>query len=255
MNNARELPFSRTIQHAFQVVFWLFRFSGRLKPDDLPDIIVSRKFGLVCAGIPLCGTRSLKNFFRLNESVDFGERMLRDTITNVLRSEGFRDPPLIFTAVRDPWSRVVSCYEKKIRGAYIKSSYKGVRGISILARHDGLRTSMTFDSFVDWLCSESGRDEIADRHWMSQYRFLSLSEMDLSSLTILRLHSLEKDLNALLGHVGLPYQPLQKVNSSATTVSGRLHVRTKDYYTEKTIAAVAMRYERDIDLFGFEYRG
>lgn len=255
MKSTRELRFSRTIHHTFQLAFWLLRFGVRFKSDDLPDIIVSRKFGLVCAAIPLCGTRALKDFFQLNDNVDFGERVLRDTISNVLRSEGFLDNPLIFTAVRDPWSRVVSCYEKKIRGAYIKSSYKGARGIAILARHEGLSTSMSFSSFVDWLCSENGRDEIADRHWMSQYRFLSLSEIDLSDLTILRLHAIEKDLDMLLGKVGLPYLPLRKINSSAATISGRMHVKTRDYYTEKTIKAVAMRYERDIELFGLGYRG
>lgn len=255
MKSTRELRFSRTIHHTFQLAFWLLRFGVRFKSDDLPDIIVSRKFGLMCAAIPLCGTRALKDFFQLNDNVDFGERVLRDTISNVLRSEGFLDNPLIFTAVRDPWSRVVSCYEKKIRGAYIKSSYKGARGIAILARHEGLSTSMSFSSFVDWLCSENGRDEIADRHWMSQHRFLSLPEIETSNLMILRLHSLEKDLNALLAKVALPYQRLKKVNSSATTVSGRLYEKTQDYYTKRTIEAVAMRYAKDIELFGFEYRG
>ena len=253
MNDTRELPFSRTLEHVFRFGYWTRRLGGPPQGDSLPDIIVSRKMGLICAAIPLCGTMALKRFFRSNSRVDFEAEQLRDTVPNVLRSKLGGETRLLFSVVRNPWSRVVSCYEKKIRGAYIKRSYLGYRGIAILAAHDGLSTTMSFDEFVEWLCDERGQDEVANRHWMSQYRFLSLSEVESKYDQIIRLESMEKDLNALLMRQGLPYQDITKMNSSATTASGRLYATTNQYYKPKTINAVGDRYARDIELFGYDF--
>jgi hypothetical protein len=253
MTHTRELPFASSLERAFRFGYWTLRLGGRPRPDSLPEIIVSRKLGFLCAAIPLCGTRALKNFFLSNPKIDFEAKLLRDTVPNVLRMKNSADKPLLFSVVRNPWSRVVSCYEKKIRGAYVKRSYSGYRGVTILAAHEGLYTTMSFEEFVEWLCDERGRDEVANRHWMSQYRFLSLSEIKSECYHILRLESMEEELNALLARVGLGHQAIKKMNSSATTASDRLYIETREYYTSKTINAVGDRYAKDIELFGYDY--
>jgi hypothetical protein len=253
MTHTGELPLASSVERVFRVGYWTLRLGGPPRPDSLPEIIVSRKMGLICAAIPLCGTRTLKQFFLRNPMMDFQAELLRDTVPNVLRSRRGSDGWLLFSVVRNPWSRVVTCYDKMIRGAYIKRSYWGYRGIAVLAGHDGLSTTMSFDEFVDWLCSDRGQDSVANRHWMSQHRFLSLSPAGVNYTHILRLESLERDLNSLLGPLGLPCQTVTKTNSSATTAAGRLYPTVKEYYTSRTANAIGNRYARDIELFGYDF--
>jgi hypothetical protein len=252
MRHTHELPFSRTVEFVFRLGYRALRLGGPPRPDSFPEIIVSRKTGLVCAAIPLCATRTLKGFFLRNPNVDFAAELLRDTVPNVLRSERWRGTPLLFSVVRNPWSRAVTCYDKMIRGANIKRTFIGYRGIAVIAGHDGLSTKMSFDEFVDWLCGERGRDAVANRHWMSQYRFLSLPEMGSQYTKILRLESLERDLNEILSGLGLSYQAVEKTNSSATTAAGRLYATTREYYTPRTINAIGDRYSEDAKLFGYD---
>jgi hypothetical protein len=248
-----ELPLARSIELVFRAGYRARRLVNPLQGDSLPEIIISRKMGLICAAIPLCGTRTLKNFFISNRKVHFEAELLRDTVPKILRSKPCGDKPLVFSVVRNPWSRVVSCYEKKIRGAYSKRSYRGYKGILNVAAYEGLSTRMSFDAFVEWLCAAEGRDDVANRHWMSQYRFLSLSEINRDCIKIIRLESMQKGLNCVLADRGLSYQCLEKENSSATTVSGRLHATTKEYYTASAINAIGDRYARDIELFGYDF--
>ncbi len=248
-----ELPFASTVERVFRVGYRARRLAGPPRGDSLPEIILSRKLRLICAAIPLCGTRTLKNFFLANRDVDFEAELLRDTVPNVLRSKPCGDTPLLFSVVRNPWSRVVSCYEKKIRGAYAKPGYSGYKVISIVAGYDGLSVRMSFDAFVEWLCGEEGRDDIANRHWMSQHKFIPLSEVECKHVKILRLDSIEHDLNAMLACRGLPYQVVKKENSSASTASGRLRATTREYYNTGTINAIGDRYARDIELFGYRF--
>ena len=70
------------------------------------------------------------------------------------RAQQCGETQLCFSVVRDPWSRVVSCYEKKIRGAYAAHPY---RGIPLIASYRGLSWRMPFDAFVEWLCSPKAK--------------------------------------------------------------------------------------------------
>ncbi len=248
-----ELPFAQAVERVFRIGYRARRLTGPPKPDSVPEIIISRKAGLICASIPLCGTRTLKHFFLSNREVDFKAELLRDTVANVLRSKPCGDGPLLFSVVRNPWSRVVSCYEKKIRGAYAKRRYRGYAGISVLAGYDGLSARMSFDAFVEWLCSREGQDDIANRHWISQHKFLPFCEISPGHLRILRLESLERDLNSLLAYRGLPNRFVEKAGSSAATLTGRLYATTKEYYRPSTINAIGDRYASDLELFGYEF--
>jgi hypothetical protein len=253
MNDTPTLPFAKAVECVFRYGIWARRLGGPPKPDCTPEIIASWQMGFVCAGIPLCGTRMLKQFFLSHPTVNFQAELLRDTIQNVLASKRAGNVPTLFAIVRNPWSRVVSCYEKKIRGGYLKRSYRGYKGIATIAGYEGLSVTMSFSAFVEWLCSERGRDHLANRHWMSQHKFLPVSDVDSKNIQLLRLESIEKDLNSILAQFGLPYLPVPKLNSSARTAVGRLHARTEDYYTPETINAVRDRYAKDIEMFGYDF--
>jgi hypothetical protein len=253
MTHTGEVPFASSVERAFRIAYWTLRLGGRPRPDCVPEIIVSRKLGFMCAAIPLCGSRTLKNFLLTNPNFDFEAILLREPIPNALRLKNGADKTLLLGVVRSPWSRVVSCYEKKVRGAFISRSYRGYKGAALIAGYHGLCPSMSFDEFVEWLCDERGQDDVANRHWMSQHKFLSLPDAGHRYTGILRLESLERDLNEFLSRLGVQHLALPKTNSSATTASGRLYAATKEYYTPRTINAVGDRYARDIELFGYDF--
>jgi hypothetical protein len=249
-----EVPFASSVERACRFAYWTLRLGGRTRPDSVPEIIVSRKLGFICAAIPLCGSRTLKNFFLTNPNVDFEAKLSREPVPNALRLKNGADRTLLFSVVRNPWSRAVSCYEKKVRNAFInRRTYRGYKGAALIAGYPGLRPSMPFDEFVEWLCDERGQDDVANRHWMSQHKFLSLPDLGHRYTDIFRLESLELDLNELLLRLGVQHQAVKRTNSSATTASGRLYATDKEYYTPRTINAVGDRYARDIELFGYDF--
>ena len=248
-----EVPFASSVERACRFAYWTLRLGGRPRPDSLPEIIFSRKLGFMCAAIPLCGSRTLKNFFLTNPNFDFEAKLSRETVPSALRLKNGADKTLLFSVVRNPWSRVVSCYEKKVRGAFISRTYRGYKGAALIAGYDGLSPSMSFDEFVEWLCDERGQDDVANRHWMSQHKFLSLPDLGHEYAGIFKLETLEPDLNEFLSRLGVQHQVLKKTNSSATTASGRLYATDKEYYTPRTLNAVGDRYAGDIELFGYDF--
>ena len=179
-----EAYFSSTVELILRAGYAVRRVMWPPTADCLPEIIVSSKYRLICATLPLCGSRTLKNFFLSSQALRFDARLHRGTVATVSRAQQCGETQLVFSVVRDPWSRVVSCYEKKIRGAYAAHPY---RGIPLIASYRGLSSRMPFDAFVEWLCSPEGQDDLANRHWMSQHRFLPLSDIMSGTMKVLKL--------------------------------------------------------------------
>lgn len=71
-----------------------------------------------------------------------------------------------FTFVRNPWDRILSCYNSK------NNSVKTIGSLWRINQYEGLNSEMSFEEFVEWLSSNEGQDSKSDRHWISQYRLL-----------------------------------------------------------------------------------
>ena len=104
---------------------------------------------------------------------------------------------------------------------------------------------MSFDAFVRWLATPDGRDEVADRHWMSQTKILGL-DRGMTYDVIGRLDAFDEALDAIAERVGIPTDVF--AHELRTT-------RPDEYlthYTPELVQMVAERYAEDVARFGFE---
>jgi len=147
-----------------------------------------------------------------------------------------------FSFVRNPYHRIVSCYNNKING-----SMKGfVNGMWVdFWRYNGkFYPNMTFKDFVKSICLIS--DDKADKHFKSQHCFLMNKKRDLIPNFIGKFENLEKDYKVICNILGFKENvTLPHFNKSSGL---------KDYmscYDEETKKLMMERYKRDFELFGY----
>jgi hypothetical protein len=108
---------------------------------------------------------------------------------------------------------------------------------------------MPFGEFVRWLCeSDDGRDAVADRHWLSQHRFLYDDEQLLVD-DVSKLEEIDHAFARLCSDVGVSAAKLSN-HSLKTTSGGRSY---REAYDGETRELVRERYLKDIELFGYDF--
>lgn len=217
-----------------------------LMADDCAEKIVSYKYKFVVICVPLVASRSFLRLFVCDPIKDFGALVSVDTTQSLLQRLETEDGFLKAAFVRSPWSRTASCYNKKILNA------NNLRKINRLSRYKGLRPKMKFSSFVDWLCSEHGCDENADRHWLSQYRFLYDEKGNPHFDFIGRLENMESDFKRFCSSAGIKNIRLPWINASVEKPENPIYQNFKDYYNSVTIRKIGERYRIDCELFGYD---
>jgi hypothetical protein len=226
-----------------RVFFWLVLKIYRLldivyfrraaSADLSTEKVVSIEGKFLCVLVPKCGSRTLLDGLLKTIHSDFGVKIVESSIANFIT--GY-DDYYRFAIVRDPWARCYSCYKQKIQ------QYSAIKGALHFSGREGLFPSMTFSEFVHWLASENGRDDIADRHWLSQYRILGY-DLGVTYSKIGRLESLEQDLTAISERLGISSAVFE--HKLHTTLPGEY----LNNYTPELIELVAQRYARDIEIF------
>ena len=123
---------------------------------------------------------------------------------------------------------------------------------------------MDFDDFVAWLNTEEGQDSVADRHWISQHKFLYKEGHSLCQF-IGKYENLEADWKIVCERIQIPHEPLKQKGYISATLSannpgeisdnGSEVVKNNytDFFTDETREAVRQRYQKDIELFGYEF--
>lgn len=155
---------------------------------------------------------------------------------------------LTFTVSRNPWDRLVSCYNKKILNA------NNLKKIAILSQFRGLYPQMPFGEFVRWLTTGEGRDENSDPHWVTQQRILTDDEGDLICDTVLRLNNLDREFAVLAERIGLGRSELPSRASSGDQVYDSIFSDYRKYYyslDKDIISKIAKRYRPDCVTFGY----
>ena len=150
-----------------------------------------------------------------------------------------------FAFVRNPWSRIVSCYLDKIDPRDITEdlSPKSAAAVMLKAGTDSARAD--FAEFVRAV--HATPDEKSNRHFRSQHTFLTDRRGRLLPEHVFRFENLAKEFNALAARLGLPPETkLPHRNPSKKTPY-------QAYYTDELRELVAERYRRDIELFGYEF--
>ena len=147
-----------------------------------------------------------------------------------------------FAFVRNPWDRLVSCYVDKVRPdrTFTNEWFKnGVgRGLhSLRLFHAG----MSFEEFV--AAVEEIPDARADRHFRSQHRFLYDDEEVCIVDYIGRFEDF--DMDPIFRGMNIPAINVpHKQRSTSKKASA-------EYYTDDLRERVAVRYAKDITLFGY----
>ena len=150
-----------------------------------------------------------------------------------------------FAFVRNPFDRLISCYEDKVRrnrqhsGRYhFDTNYN-----KILIRQffgGSFHPEMTFTKFVELVAKIP--DFLSDNHFRSQYSMLYRKDVKLVDY-IGKFEDLQHDWNILSEKFGL--LPLDIANPSAR------HTISDYYQSKQLVELVARRYWKDIELFDY----
>ena len=145
-----------------------------------------------------------------------------------------------FAFVRNPWARLVSCYQNKVlapRPAMFDSfacCYPGVRF-----------DRMSFAQFVRFICRVP--DDLCEPHFKSQSAFFDAGAMDF----IGRAERFPDDLAQVIDQVG----GNDALHKWCVTQRMQSHDSTHytDFYDAKTRRLVAGKYRNDVERFGYRF--
>jgi hypothetical protein len=183
---------------------------------------------------PKCGTRSIIEFLKKNTKLKVNEASTVG-VEHYIEIENFSSY-FKFAFVRNPWSRLVSCWHSKVekcrnpKGPNRDHYYKQFGSI----------LGYTFPEFVRYLDQES--NVFRDPHWHPLYSYLPVKELDFVGKT----ENLKEDLYTVCDKIGIPRQELPHENKSDRT-------HYTEYYDDETKQIVAEKYAKDIEYFGYEY--
>lgn len=142
-----------------------------------------------------------------------------------------------FSFVRNPFSRLVSCYESKYHTDPIKYGFFEFRNylFGFLSEDDG------FDTFVKKVCSIPPR--LMDRHFRPQYDVIYDSGGNCRCDYVGHFESLEEDFSKIQKRFNL--HPLPHLNKSPAA-------NWRDYYSDETLKLVRETFQKDFETFGYE---
>lgn len=214
------------------------------------DKVVSHELRFVAVLIPKAARSTLLRVMTETYQRVFHGEVLKAGLPRLYGSGEF-DDYFKFAFVRDPWSRVVSCYLSKI------ADPPNERVLALLEPHPGLKPAMSFEAFVRWLTTDNAADAVADRHWASQYLFVTKPNGALAVDFIGCYDRLDQDFAQVCATVGIIPPSLPVINSRFNYVESTDSVARADYYldfyTPDLAEMVSYRYAKDIELFGFDH--
>lgn len=193
---------------------------------------------------PLVASQSMHSILHKNSFLKGFDLTERDRHLLAPLNETCRDYK-VFCFVRNPWSRVVSCYHKKIVNANTANK------LLLLSRHPKIKLNFTFNQFVEFLCSEEGSDFKADEHWVSQHKLLLEKSGQPLYDHVGKLELFPESMESVLGKIGIASIVGAEIGRSEQMKTKKEHEHYQDYFDDDTWEKIAIRYARDIELFGY----
>lgn len=235
MNNKKIRKIERKMErrlkkYAFlrDLVFSLIRKKSD-KQSHIKYILVNNKRKSIYYGIPKVASTSLQNILYMKgfKRIDLNQ------------GEGYKERNCFkFALVRNPYDKLVSCYENKIKKPYdlwvVATNYKKIY------------EDMPFKEFVKAISSIP--DNEADRHFKSQCFFLMSKQGKLIPDFIGKFENLEEDYKKICKKIGIKNPP--KLPHKRKSIRKKTY---KDYYDEETKKLIYERYKKDFQFFGYEF--
>ena len=156
-----------------------------------------------------------------------------------------------FTFVRNPFERLVSCYRDKIiytpshyntPDEYFKNYYKYYNKYP-------LDTGISFEAFVSLIAHIP--DSLSDRHFKSQASVI-FDENGVQQVDFIgKLETVNEDWTYIAKRFGFE-TVLAKQNTTDTKKHALAHRDYRNYYTPALAEQVYHRYQKDVELLGYE---
>lgn len=156
-----------------------------------------------------------------------------------------RPDMFVFGFVRNPWSRLLSCYLDKVGGQPGEFTHNTIRpGVAnCLARYDSIVAGMLFDDFVHAVAAIPDSD--ADEHFRSQHTFFTNGTQPVAANFVGKYETLAADFAAVARQLRLPFSTLPHLQATQPEKP------PSNYYTPALQELVAERYRVDIATFDY----
>jgi len=187
---------------------------------------------------PKTGTRSMHSFFKKNK-LNFPIEIVQEIPDDY--SNCFK-----FAFARNPWARLVSTYENKVRLQWENEDFANLPNVKYRINFFKQFKGTSFEKFVQWI-DTNGDDH--DNHIRQQTSLVPYDLVDFVG----KFESLESDFEQLCLRMKIKFYPLEHENSSTRCIHKPLHKHYTEYYDDETREIVAQKYARDIEYFGYKF--
>jgi hypothetical protein len=143
-----------------------------------------------------------------------------------------------FAFVRNPYDRLYSCYNQKIKN----NKKKKINGSDLLNAMS--KEKIKFSEFIKKITSSKKVLFHTDRHWIPFFYLIEEFGCELDFIG--RCENFQDDFNIICDKIGIPRQQLPHANKSK-------HKHYTEYYNDETKQIVAKKYAKDIEYFGYKF--
>ncbi len=193
-----------------------------------------------------------EDYLSLNDDLTYMHRLPFERIK--IKDVEKYDDYFKFTFVRNPYSRIVSCYVDKILKEFDETGDIHFRAARRYYPdfYSKLRPGMSFYQFVKVISKIP--DEYSDVHFISQHKLLSkdLKKANINNIPIDfygRFEDFDHDFSRIFNYIGLKFR---------NTPHFKKRTYKKDYkffYRQKTVELIKNRYKEDLKLFNYDFYG
>jgi len=152
----------------------------------------------------------------------------------------FNEAKHSFCIVRNPLDRLVSCYEyARMR----ESKWHSFEGRTPFGPHPDyhLLHDKTFKQCLELL----GQNKLKHQGWLPQWYWIADQKGNIKVQNILKMESLQEDLDKMFDKIGIPKIEIKKSNES-------LREKYEKYYDNETLKLARHYYSADLKTFEYE---
>lgn len=237
---AAHRPLGRRVSNVYRWLYYEplhcarpFRVQRYLPIQQRPDAVVNHTHRLILYLVAKSGVSTIKRMF-----LESGSRVrIPQADLRAPRYDGY----FRFAFVRNPWSRLVSCYRNKVLEQRPERFWRFVNNYPHIPFE-----KMSFADFVRFVCRVP--KDLCDRHFRPQVDLFVEEEVDF----IGRFESYADDLRRVIERSRLDDKFLKwcnrKINPSLSGPSCYT-----DYYDDNSRRLVAEKYRDDVERFGYRF--